>query len=64
LSKQLKNLEEEPGFSIFARDTNGVIPTVKSEEFLIYANNLVDECSHILELENGIVLPKKRRPVG
>ena len=47
LSKAIRELEYEAGFSIFERSSRGVVPTAKGVEFLRYARNILDEIGHI-----------------
>jgi DNA-binding transcriptional LysR family regulator len=53
LSKAIRELEYEAGFSIFERSSRGVVPTPKGVEFLRYARNILDEISHISRLTDG-----------
>jgi DNA-binding transcriptional LysR family regulator len=50
LSKSIRELENEVGFTIFERNSRGVIPTRKGLEFLVYARNILDEMAHINRL--------------
>ena len=50
LSKAIRELEYEAGFSIFERSSRGVVPTPKGLEFLRYARNILDEISRINRL--------------
>jgi len=43
LSKAIKELEENLGYSVFERSPRGVIPTKKGAEFLVYAKNILDQ---------------------
>jgi DNA-binding transcriptional LysR family regulator len=43
-------LEYEVGFSIFERNSRGVVPTPKGFAFLQYARNILDEIGHINRL--------------
>lgn len=43
LSKAIKDLEKEVGFTIFKRTTTGVRPTDEGAEFLIYAKNITNQ---------------------
>lgn len=47
LSKAIKELEEEMGFTIFKRTTKGVEPTQKGREFLEYAKKLLSQIDEI-----------------
>jgi len=43
LSKAIRELEKETGFSIFKRTTTGVKPTEEGSEFLLYAKNIINQ---------------------
>ncbi|MGN0596456.1 MAG: LysR family transcriptional regulator [Ruminiclostridium sp.] len=47
LSKAIKELEEEMGFTVFKRTTKGVEPTQKGREFLEYAKKLLSQIDEI-----------------
>ena len=53
LSKAIRELEYETGFSIFERSSRGVVPTPKGVEFLRYARNIMEEMSRISRLTDG-----------
>lgn len=53
LSRDIRELEEEIGFSLFTRSSKGVVPTEKGREFLLLARKAVQQfqvleafCSH------------------
>lgn len=53
LSRDIRDLEEEIGFSLFTRSSRGVVPTEKGREFLLLARKAVQQfqaleafCSH------------------
>lgn len=50
LSKAIKELEEDFGFTIFNRTSKGVIPTEKGVEFLAHAKRIVAEINEFEEL--------------
>jgi DNA-binding transcriptional LysR family regulator len=50
LSKAIKELELEVGFSIFKRNSKGVVPTEKGFEFLAHAKIILEEMTHIKHL--------------
>jgi DNA-binding transcriptional LysR family regulator len=50
LSKVIKELELEVGFSIFKRNSKGVVPTEKGFEFLAHAKIILEEMTHIKHL--------------
>jgi DNA-binding transcriptional LysR family regulator len=50
LSKAIKELELESGFTIFERNSKGVIPTEKGFKFLAYAKIILEEMNHIRHL--------------
>jgi DNA-binding transcriptional LysR family regulator len=50
LSKAIKELELEVGFTIFKRNSKGVVPTEKGFEFLTYAKKILEEMAHIKRL--------------
>ncbi|MHB1151927.1 MAG: LysR family transcriptional regulator [Eubacteriales bacterium] len=43
LSKAIKELEESLGIAIFKRNSNGVVPTKKGTEFLVFAKNILSQ---------------------
>ncbi len=43
LSKAIRELEENLGYSVFERSPRGVIPTKKGAQFLLYAKNILDQ---------------------
>ncbi|MDR2471616.1 MAG: LysR family transcriptional regulator, partial [Treponema sp.] len=47
LSKAVRELEYEVGFSIFERSSRGVIPTPRGRDFLLHARKILDELRHI-----------------
>ncbi|MBE6611786.1 MAG: LysR family transcriptional regulator [Ruminococcaceae bacterium] len=49
LSKAIRELEESLGITIFKRTSKGIIPTMKGEEFLVYAKRIL---AQIHELES------------
>ncbi len=49
LSKAIRELEESLGITIFKRTSKGIVPTLKGEEFLVYAKRIL---SQIDELES------------
>jgi DNA-binding transcriptional LysR family regulator len=53
LSKHIKELEYEMGFSIFERSSKGVIPTKKGVEFLAYARKILEEIASINKLTDA-----------
>jgi DNA-binding transcriptional LysR family regulator len=53
LSKAIKELEDTVGFTIFERNSKGVIPTGKGLEFLVYARKILDEMEHIHKLTDA-----------
>jgi DNA-binding transcriptional LysR family regulator len=50
LSKAIKELEESFGFSIFERNSKGVVPTPKGLRFLDYARKILEELEQINKL--------------
>lgn len=50
LSKAIKELEASLGISIFRRTSKGVVTTVKGEEFLLYAKNILSQIDEIESL--------------
>ena len=58
LSKVIKELEYEIGFTIFERNSKGVIPTKKGCEFLVYARKILEEMEHI----SRIARKKQKEP--
>jgi DNA-binding transcriptional LysR family regulator len=50
LSKAVKELEDTIGFSIFERNSKGVIPTRKGLEFLVYARKILEDMEQINRL--------------
>lgn len=54
LSKSIKELEDSLGFSIFKRTSKGVIPTQKGSEFLVYAQNILDQLEKMDEISNPV----------
>jgi DNA-binding transcriptional LysR family regulator len=50
LSKAIKELELEIGFTVFERSSKGVVPTEKGFEFLVYAKKILEEMTHIKRL--------------
>jgi DNA-binding transcriptional LysR family regulator len=50
LSKAVKELEDDVGFSIFERNSRGVIPTQKGIRFLDYARRILEEMEQIHKL--------------
>jgi DNA-binding transcriptional LysR family regulator len=53
LSKAVKELEYEVGFSIFERNSKGVVPTKKGLEFLAYARKILEEIAQINKLTDA-----------
>jgi DNA-binding transcriptional LysR family regulator len=53
LSKAVRELEYEVGFSIFERSSRGVIPTPRGRDFLLHARKILDELRHINTLTAG-----------
>jgi DNA-binding transcriptional LysR family regulator len=53
LSKAIKELEDTVGFTIFERNSKGVIPTRKGFEFLAYARKILDEMEQIGKLTDA-----------
>ncbi|MDR1900130.1 MAG: LysR family transcriptional regulator [Treponema sp.] len=53
LSKAIRELEDTIGFSIFERNSRGVIPTRKGFEFLVYARKILEEMEQINKLTDG-----------
>lgn len=51
VSKAIKSLEDELGFAIFIRNTNGLILTPLGEEVLQLARSVVEDCNKILSLD-------------
>ena len=49
LSKAIRELEESLGITIFKRTSKGIVPTLKGEEFLVYAKRIL---AQIDELES------------
>jgi DNA-binding transcriptional LysR family regulator len=47
LSKIIRELEYEVGFSIFERTSRGVVPTPRGRDFLLHARKILDELRHI-----------------
>ncbi len=47
LSKAIKDLEQELGFAIFKRNSNGVKVTEKGDEFLYYAKKMVEQLTEM-----------------
>ena len=43
LSRDIRELEEEIGFTVFTRSSRGVIPTEKGREFLVLAKKAVKQ---------------------
>jgi DNA-binding transcriptional LysR family regulator len=50
LSRAIKEAEETVGFSIFERNSKGVVPTRKGLQFLDYARRILDELEQINKL--------------
>jgi DNA-binding transcriptional LysR family regulator len=53
LSRAIKEAEETVGFSIFERNTKGVVPTPKGLLFLDYARRILDELEQIGKLTDA-----------
>jgi DNA-binding transcriptional LysR family regulator len=53
LSKIIKEMEEAIGFSIFERNSRGVIPTPKGIRFLDYARKILEDMEEINKLTDG-----------
>lgn len=47
ISRNLKELEADPGITIFDRTTKGMIPTIEGEEFLNFARNILDQIDKV-----------------
>lgn len=47
LSKMLKALEDELGFALFIRSSNGIVPTRNGEQFFRHAQNIMGELEEI-----------------
>jgi DNA-binding transcriptional LysR family regulator len=50
LSKAIKETEDALGFTIFERNTRGVVPTKKGLEFLAYSRKILEELEQIKKL--------------
>jgi DNA-binding transcriptional LysR family regulator len=53
LSKAVKEMEETVGFSIFERNSRGVVPTQKGLQFLDYARKIFEEMGQINKLNDA-----------
>jgi DNA-binding transcriptional LysR family regulator len=53
LSKAIKEMEDTIGFSIFERNSKGVIPTQKGVRFLGYARKILEEMEQINKLTDA-----------
>lgn len=51
VSKILKSLEDDLGYSIFIRSQYGLIPTNEGSQFLRHAESILTECSQIENIE-------------
>ncbi len=54
LSRALKDLESSIGIDIFQRTSKGMVLTSKGEEFLIYAQKILDEIDEIENLYSNV----------
>ena len=67
LSKMLKSLEDELGYALFVRNTNGVVTTPNGEAFFQHANTIMVELEHINDIAkmnhvNKIVVTSQSNP--
>lgn len=53
LSKSIKDLEKDLGYSIFKRTTNGVTITEKGAEFIYHAKKVMEQINEIDKLSGG-----------
>lgn len=53
VSKTIKALESELGFSIFERSSSGIIPTSLGSKFIKYATSIIDICNQISNLASS-----------
>lgn len=54
LSQQIQKLEKKVGFTIFERDSRRVIPTPAGEQFLFYAERVIQEFERLKEEVDNI----------
>lgn len=54
LSKAIKELEDNLGFTIFERNSKGVIPTAKGVKFLTYARNVLSQLDKMEALSDEV----------
>lgn len=47
LSKAIRELEESLGITIFKRTSKGIVPTLKGEEFLVYAKRILTQIDEL-----------------
>lgn len=47
ISVQIRKLEREYGITIFTRSSNGVVPTIEGEQFLVYARQILETESQL-----------------
>ncbi len=52
ISKLIKNLEDELGYTIFNRTAGGLIPTEPGRELIIHASTILKECGEIEHLRD------------
>ncbi len=60
LSKAIREFETSLGFSIFKRNSKGIEPTEKGQEFLNYARGIIAQIDEIEMLYSGENTPKEK----
>ena len=60
LSRSIKELESELGMTIFDRSSKGMVLTPEGEEFLGYAQNILQQIDQMEKMFRGASVPKQR----
>ena len=60
LSRSIKELESELGLTIFDRSSKGMVLTPEGEEFIGYAQNILQQIDQMEKMFRGASVPKQR----